>query len=147
MVVGARLVGIRVSSRCDSPGPNVLVRLLGRGLGSTLSRHRRFRPLVTNRSSSVHQSQRTNSSQVGNEALSPSFTGSGCRGFLRQFNHGSLPEEAGGNSVFSPQSRDSDHPKVDRGAPNHLGAPVHLRTPQRSGKLVVQTSDGAGLLC
>ena len=100
MVVGARLVGIRVSSRCDSPGPNVLVRLLGRGLGSTLSGHRRFRPLVTNRSSSVHQSQRTNSSQVGAEALSPSFTGSGCRGFLCQFNHGSLPEEAGGEQCF-----------------------------------------------
>ena len=53
----------------------------------------------------------------------------------------------GGNSVFSPQSRDSDHPKVGRGAPDHLGASVHLRTPQRSGKLVVQTSDGADLLC
>ena len=73
MVDRARSVGTRVSSRCDSPGPNVLIRRLGRGLGSTLSRHRRFRPLVTNRSSSVHLSQRTNSSQVGAEALSPSF--------------------------------------------------------------------------
>ena len=53
-----------------------------------------------------------------------------------------------GGTVFSLLNQETQtNPKVDRGPPDHLGAPVHLRTPQRSGKLVVQTSGGAGLLC
>ena len=83
--------------------PTLLVRRLGRGLGSTSRASGRFRPVGLRSSRSFHQRQGTVGRPSGSSPVPVFSAGNDSRSILRQHHGGGVPPEGGRHEVSSPQ--------------------------------------------
>ena len=131
---------VRGVSAANLSGSGLLVRRLGRGLGSSLRFSLRFRPLESGAKRSLDQRQRASSRLRGSPRL-PVFSGrEECVSVLRQ-QHGSvLPPQGRRNEVTLPQLSDSGNSPLGRIPLDTLGTPVHPGVSQRAGGLSLSPS-------
>ena len=95
VVTRSRALGARHFARPGVPSARLMVRRLGRGLGSSFGRGRYFRPLVSRRTGDVHQYHGALSHRKSSVVLCSADPGLLCRRVCGQFHRNSL----------SPQSR------------------------------------------
>ena len=142
LVDGDRTSGDGLFPAGGSPGPDVLVRRLGSGMGGSLAGQGRFRPLVNRRTVSFHQSQGVEGLSVRPSTFSRVYPRQHGRCLLRQRFGRGLLEEAGRYHFSSAQCRGSVSSEVDRVSEDFDCAPVHSRASQRpSGRSLQKEAD------
>ena len=129
----------RVSSAGVS-GSGLLVRRLGRRLGSSLGLAHRFRPLEPRRTSSLHQRQGTSSSSQGSPALPVISSGEDHFGVLRQQHSGVLPPQGRRHEVPLPQFSGTGDSPLGRVPLHPPDSPVHPGVSQCAGGLSISPS-------
>ena len=126
---------VRGVSSAGVSGSGLLVRRLGRWLGSSLGLAHRFRPLEPRGASSLHQRQGTFISSQGSPPLPVISGGENYFSILRQQHSGVLPPQGRRHKVPLPQfsgARDSPFGRVILHPPD---SPVHPGASQCAGGL------------
>ena len=98
-----------------TPGPRLLVRRLGRGLGSTSVGSVRFRPMVRRRKENVHKHEGAQSCQTGTSGISRISSGQNGGSLHRQYYGSGILEESRGNDVSKTQPRSTGDSQMVRG--------------------------------
>ena len=126
---------VRGVSPTNLSGSGLLLRRLGRGVGSSLRFSNRFRPLGSRTERSLYQRQRASCRPRGPTPL-PVFSGrEECVSVLRQQHSGVLSPQGGRHEVTLPQLADSGDSPLDRIPLDPPGTPVHPGVSQRAGGL------------
>ena len=137
VVVGVRSTSTRVFARGGPPGPDVLVRRLGRGLGSTPGGHLRFRPLVGGRQDSIHQPQGAQGYSSGSGPFRGSTGREDSGSLLGQFDLSSIYQETGRHHIPCPEQGGSVNSALGRATRDDFSSSVHLGSSQRVGRRAV----------
>ena len=121
-------------------GSGLLVRRLGRGLGSSFRLSHRFRPLGCRAHCSVHQRSGASGHQGGSPPLQLFSGREECGGVLRQLHSRVVSPQGGGHKVAVPQLPGSGNSPLS-GVPLHQAATsVYAGVPERSGGLSLSPS-------
>ena len=121
-------------------GSGLLVRCLGRGLGSSSRFSHRFRPLGCRARCSVHQRSGASGHQGGSPPLQLFSGREECGGVLRQLHSRVVSPQGGGHKVAVPQLPGPGYSPLG-GVPLHQAATsVHSGVPKRSGGLSLSPS-------
>ena len=118
----------------------LLVRRLGRGLGSSPGFSHRFRPLGSRSGLSVYQRSRASSHQGGSPTLPVSSGGEECVRLLRQQHGGVVSPQGGGHQVSISQHCDPGDFALGRVPLDPSVTPVHSGVPECSGGLSLSPS-------
>ena len=121
-------------------GSGLLVRRLGRGLGSSSRLSHRFRPLGCRARCSVHQRSGASGHQGGSPPLQLFSGREECGGVLRQLHSRVVSPQGGGHKVAVPQLPGSGNSPLGGVPLHHAATSVHSGVPERSGGLSLSPS-------
>ena len=131
---------VRGVSSAGVSGSGLLVRRLGRRLGSSLGLAHRFRPLEPQGMSSLHQRQGTFSSSQGSPPLPVISDGENYFSILRQQHSGVLPPQGRRHEVPRPQFSGAGDSPLGRVLLHPPDSPVHPGVSQCAGGLSISPS-------
>ena len=131
---------VRGVSSAGVSGSGLLVRRLGRRLGSSLGFAHRFRTLEPRRTSSLHQRQGTFSSSQGSPPLPVISSGEDHFGVLRQQHSGVLPPQGRRHEVPLPQFSGTGDSPLGRVPLHPPDSPVHPGVSQCADGLSISPS-------
>ena len=112
-------------SRPGLPGPRLLVRRLGRGLGGSFRSGGCFRPLVSQRGGHFHQRSETSCRGEASSPFPVFFQGLHGGDLRGQLHGGSLSPQFGGYPVSLPQRNSSEDLEVVGASRDHPCSAVH----------------------
>ena len=145
MVARSRSFRTRDCARPGVPSATVMVRRLGRGLGSSFRGGHGFRPLVSRRAISVHQRQGV----LGHRESSVIFrsTNSRLRGSLvsGQLHRYLVSPESGRYQVSAAECHSAADSSLGGGSAGVSSSTIHYGSPQRSSGCSISTQSDLGL--
>ena len=131
---------VRGVSAANLSGSGLLVRRLGRGVGSSLRFTHRFWPLESGTKRSLYQRQRASSRPRGSPPLPVVSGREECVSVLRQQHSGVLPPQGRRHEVSLPQHSDAGDSPLGRIPLDPSATPVHPGVSQCAGGLSLSPS-------
>ena len=144
VVARSRSLGARYFARPSVPSARLMVRRLGRGLGSSFGRERYFRPLVSRRTGTVHQRQGALGRRKSSVVLRSADPGLLCRRVCGQFHHDNLSPQSGGNKISAAECHSSANSALGGVASCGSSSTVNHGSTQRAGGFSVSSQPDLG---
>ena len=137
MVAQSLVLGARRLPRSSVPTARLVVRRIGRGLGSSFRRRHCFRPMVSRRLGDVYQCQGALGHRKSSEFLCSSSPGLLCRSVRGQLHRNSLSPESRGHSVSAVECHRAADFALGGVSSGDLSSSVYHGSPQHSCGLSV----------
>ena len=137
VVARLRAIGVRHFTRPGVPSARLMVRRLGRGLGSSFRRGCYFQPLVSRQTGDVHQHQGALSHQKSSDVLRSADPELLCRCVCGQFHRNSYLCNQGSTRSQLLNSTEQRILRWAEALPVSLASPVHHVSTQRVGGFFV----------
>ena len=145
MVVGSRSSPTRHFSGSGQPTPRLLVRCLGRGLGSSPPGQHLFRPMVSGGSHSIDKRKGASCGGKRTATIPKSPVQFHSGSFLRQLHKPSISVQTRRCLIDSPQCHLSEDSLLGRGNRSNLGSSVHSGQTQCVSGLPVSSEPDSGV--
>ena len=145
VVAGPEAPGERVFPGDCPPGPDVMVRCVGRGLGGSSSGGLRFRPLDSRRTVPLYQLEGVESNTSRSIKIPRTTVGQSGGGVFRQRVCYRLPQESRGYDLSPTQSRSTGDFKMGRNQENSGSSSIHSGSPQCHSRFSLPGEPSGGL--